>query len=167
MQFLGLAVFFLLVTSSLAAPPNDYTLRIKETVYPPRRWAKHSTPPPDHNIILRIGLQRPNFPVLERHLYEVSSPEHERYGQHLSKEEVEAFVAPHQESIDAVNQWLFSHGLQESDLVKSPAKDWVTVKVSVSLAEKMLSAVGPDLISVMEVVLTSYTLADILRVETP
>lgn len=140
MQFLGLAVFFLLVTSSLAAPPNDYTLRIKETVYPPRRWAKHSTPPPDHNIILRIGLQRPNFPVLERHLYEVSSPEHERYGQHLSKEEVEAFVAPHQESIDAVNQWLFSHGLQESDLVKSPAKDWVTVKVSVSLAEKMLSA---------------------------
>ncbi|KIK03131.1 hypothetical protein K443DRAFT_5566 [Laccaria amethystina LaAM-08-1] len=140
MQFLGLALSLLLVTSILAAPPNDYALRIKETVSPPRGWAKHSIPPPDHNIALRIGLQRPNFPVLERHLYEVSSPDHERYGQHLSKEEVEALVAPHQESIDSVNEWLFSHGFKESDLVKSPAKDWVTVKVPVSLAEKILDA---------------------------
>ena len=80
---------------------------------------------------------------------------------------MEALVAPHQETIDSVNQWLFSHGLKESELVRSPAKDWVTVKIPVSLAEKMLDAVGPDLISLMEVMLTSRTLADILRLETP
>jgi len=158
MQLLGLSVFLLSVSSIFAAPPNDYTLRIKETVYPLRGWAKHSLPPPDHNIALRIGLPRPSFPVLEWHLYEVSSPDHECYGQHLSKEEVEALVAPHQESVDSVNQWLFSHGLEESDLINSPAKDWVTVKVSVSLAEKMLGTVGPHLISVMKVMLIFHTL---------
>ncbi|KIM46464.1 hypothetical protein M413DRAFT_8304 [Hebeloma cylindrosporum] len=89
-------------------------------------------------IALRIGLPQPNFNQLEKHLYEVSDPDHERYGQHLSKAEVEHLVAPHQESIDSVNEWLFSFGLAEDDLVKSPARDWVTVKVPVSLAEKML-----------------------------
>jgi len=47
-----------------------------------------------------------------KHLYEVSDPDHERYGAHLSKEEVEALVAPHQESVDLVDEWLQSHGIE-------------------------------------------------------
>ncbi|RDB20087.1 Tripeptidyl-peptidase sed2 [Hypsizygus marmoreus] len=127
-----------LFTGSLAAPPKPCASKVKEAVAPPRGWIKHGTPAPDHTIVLRIGLPQPDFHILEKHLYEVSDPYHHRYGAHLSKEEVETLVAPHQNSIDAVDEWLASHGIKESELVRSPAKDWVTLKVPVSLAEKML-----------------------------
>ena len=127
-------------TSSVAAVPTGYS--VKEEVGPPRGWLKHSRPPPDHAIVLRIGLLQPNFHLLEKKLYEVSDPDHERYGQHLSKAEVEALVAPHQESIALVNEWLGKFGVNEDSLVRSPAKDWVSLKVPVSLAEKMLDTVS-------------------------
>jgi tripeptidyl-peptidase-1 len=114
---------------------------VKETVSPPRGWEIHSAAPSTHRIELKIGLPQPNFGVLEKHLYEVSDPSHSRYGQHLSKAEVEALVAPHPESLDLVNDWLASYGFEENDMVRSPAQDWVTIKVPVRLAEEMLDTV--------------------------
>ncbi|RDB20083.1 Tripeptidyl-peptidase sed3 [Hypsizygus marmoreus] len=125
-------------TGSLAAPSRSHPHKVKESIVPPRGWVKHSIPSADHTIVLRIGLPQPNFHVLEQHLYAVSDPYHERYGAHLSKEEVERLVAPHQESLDVVDEWLKSHDIKEGELVRSPAKDWVTLKIPVSLAEKML-----------------------------
>jgi tripeptidyl-peptidase-1 len=133
---------FLGISPVAAAPGRDCAYSLKEEVSAPRGWEKHSRPNPDHNIVLRIGLPQPNFHVLEKNLYEVSDPSHERYGQHLSKEEVEALVAPHPESIELVNEWLSTFGVNEDSLVRSPAKDWVTLKVPVSLAEKMLDTVS-------------------------
>lgn len=125
-----------------AIPTKECAYTLKEKIETPHGWVKQSKPHPDHRIVLRIALPQPNFNQLEKHLYEVSDPDHERYGQHLSKAEVEQLVAPHQESVDSVNEWLFSFGLTEEDLVKSPARDWVTIKVPVSLAEKMLDTVS-------------------------
>jgi tripeptidyl-peptidase I len=79
--------------------------------------------------------------VQESHLYEVSDPDHPRYG-HLSKDEVEVLVAPHSESIGLVNEWLGSHGFNEDAIVRSPAKDWVTINVPVRVAEQMLDTVS-------------------------
>ncbi|KAG7098096.1 hypothetical protein E1B28_000070 [Marasmius oreades] len=126
---------FSLAGSTIHVPS---TSTVKESVLPPRGWAQHNRPHPDHKIELRIGLPQPNFHILEEHLYEISDPFHERYGQHLSKEEVEELVAPHPESIDSVTAWLASHGFQEADLERSPAKDWVYLTVPVSVAEKLL-----------------------------
>lgn len=126
----------------LAAPSKGYAHKVKENIDHPRGWVKQVPAPADYVLELRIGLPQPNFHVLESHLYEVSDPDHPRYGAHLSKEEVEALVAPHPESLDSVNEWLSSHGFSEDDLVRSPAKDWVTIKVPVRIAEKMLDTVS-------------------------
>ena len=115
--------------------------RVKESINPPRNWVKRSPAHPDHIIRLRIGLPQPNFDTLERHLFEVSDPYHERYGNHMSKEDVEALVAPHPDSLRLVDNWLVRHGIAEDALERSPAKDWVTIKVPVSVAEKMLDTV--------------------------
>ena len=127
-------------TSLAAAPSTEYS--VKEEIILPRNWVKLSQPSSDHDIHLRIGLKQSNFHVLERILYEVSDPYHEHYGQHLSKSEVEALVAPRPESLNLVNEWLSSFGVNEDSLVRSPAKDWITLKVSVGLAEKMLDTVS-------------------------
>ena len=61
-----------------------------------------------------------------------------RYGQHLSKEAVAALVAPHPDSVDLVESWLQAHGLDVASSERSHAGDWITIRVSVAQAEKML-----------------------------
>lgn len=145
-------------TLALAAPSAKSTLKLKESVVAPRGWTKREAAPRDLPINLRIALPQSNFPLLEQHLYEVryvlrlrcgwhaqefpSDPSHARYGAHLSKEEVNELIAPPPESVDAVTSWLAAHGLDEGDLVRSPAGDWIKVKVPVSLAEEMFDTVS-------------------------
>ncbi|KAI0036025.1 tripeptidyl peptidase A [Vararia minispora EC-137] len=132
---LSLLVASLAGLSSAAAS----THRLKERVAEPRNWIRLSAAPADQIIPLRIALPQLRFDELERQLYEVSDPDHPRYGQHLSKAEVETLVAPHPDSLGVVNAWLASHGLEEDDLERTPAQDWVTVRVPVALAEEMLA----------------------------
>jgi tripeptidyl-peptidase-1 len=116
---------------------------------------------------LKIALPQHKFPELEQHLWEVSDPSHPRYGAHLSKEETDALTAPHPETLDIVNEWLASYGLEEESLVRSSANDWVTIRVPVGLAEEMLDTTyhvykhvksGESIVRT-----TSYSLPEILH----
>ncbi|KAF9534132.1 tripeptidyl peptidase A [Crepidotus variabilis] len=127
-----------LLTLAVAVPQSISPYLVKEEILPPRGWVKSGRPPPDHAITLRIGLPQPNFHVLESHLYEISDPDHERYGDHLTKEEVEDLVRPHPDSLDAVNEWLYSAGFAAEEINRSPAHDWVLLTIPVSKAEDIL-----------------------------
>ena len=139
------ALFFslLLLISFPTQAIGDWTFRLKEEVVPPRGWVKLFNPPSSHTIRLRIGLPQLKFDELEKHLFEISDPNHHRYGKHLSKAEVEALVAPHKNSIDMVDGWLESFAIPRSHIARSPANDWITVNISLSLAEEMLNTVSP------------------------
>ncbi|KAH9005504.1 tripeptidyl peptidase A [Lactarius hatsudake] len=113
-------------------------LKLRETIEPPRNWVDLGPAPPAHVIPLRIALPQARFPELEQHLAEISDPFHSRYGKYLSKEEVEALVAPHASSVDAVHEWLESYGIQKEACHRSPAGDLVTVRLPVAQAEEML-----------------------------
>ncbi|KAJ7937053.1 subtilisin-like protein [Mycena leptocephala] len=127
-----------LVGFAFALPSQDCEHKIKESVSPPLGWTIAGPAPSDHLIKLRIALPQSNFDVLEDHLYAISDPYHERYGAHLTKEEIEELVAPRPESVASVTEWLSSHGVQEDDIGRSPAGDWLTIRVPVRLVEKML-----------------------------
>lgn len=75
-------------------------------------------------------------------LFSSSDPFHERYGQHLTKAEVDALIAPPEETIDFIDGWLASYDIHEEDFTRSSAKDWITVNVPVHMAEKMLDTVS-------------------------
>ncbi|KAH9474991.1 Tripeptidyl-peptidase sed2 [Psilocybe cubensis] len=111
---------------------------IKEVVHHPLGWIKLGRPTPDHLIALQIGLPQHNFPKLEKRLYEVSDPKHSDYGQHLSRQEVEALVSPHPRSLSAVSRWLKSFNVEDQDITYSPAKDWIKVTLPVQTVEEML-----------------------------
>ena len=66
----------------------------------------------------------------------VSHPDHERYGQHLSQEEVNELIKPSEEGLDLVHEWLITNGVDKFDY--SPAKDWVNIYISVEDAERLL-----------------------------
>ncbi|KAI0062179.1 subtilisin-like protein [Artomyces pyxidatus] len=94
--------------------------------------------PSDTVLNLRLGLTQGNFAGLEEALYAVSTPGSDLYGQHLSKEETEAFVAPTAETSTAVQSWLSSHGL--SATAATPAGDWLKLSLTVEQANELLDA---------------------------
>lgn len=141
--FTSCLLAFALARGAFALPSFEaaHDFSLKESTTDPRGWRKIASAPSEHIIELRIGLPHSNFAELERHLYEVSDPFHSRYGQHLSKAQVEDLIAPKKESLDLVDEWLASHGFGEDGFSRSSAKDWVIVEVPVSFAEKMLNTV--------------------------
>lgn len=126
-------VAFASVASCATSPP-----KLRQVVESPRNWVNLGRAPSSHVIPLRIGLPQSRFSELEQHLAEISDPFHPSYGKHLSKEDVEALVAPDANSIEAVHDWLGSHGVQKDACHHSPAGDWVTVHLPVAQVEKML-----------------------------
>jgi tripeptidyl-peptidase-1 len=68
----------------------------------------------------------------------VSDPDHERYGQHLSGEEVDELVAPTSETHNLVHDWLSDNGIDVSNLGYSSAKDWIIVHLPIEKIEELL-----------------------------
>ena len=69
----------------------------------------------------------------------MSDPAHSRYGQHLSKEQVEELVKPSNDASDLVHDWLSDNGIDASQLDYSPARDWIKVSLPVSAVERLLN----------------------------
>ena len=137
MSLLGL--YFAASPVSVASSYKRWTHKVKESLEAvPHGWVKHAPTPPDHVLELKIALPQPYFPILEQHLWEISDPNHDRYGAHLSKEETLTLMAPHHDTLYAVDEWLASYGISEEHLSRSSARNWVTIRIPVSLAEEML-----------------------------
>ncbi|GJJ07192.1 hypothetical protein Clacol_001392 [Clathrus columnatus] len=105
----------------------------------PKGWRLHSEPTSDHMLKFHIGLKQGGIDEVIRHLYEVSDPAHIRYGQHLSKEEVDELISPTEETTATVSEWLQSHGIHYSDCYASSAGDWLQLTVPISKAETMFN----------------------------
>lgn len=131
----------LVLSSPLLGVTKSCTHSVKEEVYPPNGWIIHSDAPAEQVVKIQIYLPQPNFNQLEQALYQVSDPDHDNYGQHLSKADVESLVAPSPDSLSLVDEWLVSHGLDVSSLSRSSARDWVSINVPVAKAEEMLRTV--------------------------
>ena len=64
-----------------------------------------------------------------------------RYGNHLSKEEVDELIAPSPTTVESLEAWLAHHDIDPtSSLSRTDAGDWVTIAVPIGKVEKMLDA---------------------------
>lgn len=115
-------------------PASSYAVKERHIV--PRGWSEIGKPSGSDIITLSIGLKQSNEGEVERHLMEVSDPTHHRYGDHLTAEEINAIVSPSDETVDLVHAWLTEHGIL--DIVKNPARDWVTIQIPIEKAEELL-----------------------------
>lgn len=92
--------------------------------------------PADHQMSLHIRLQEQNMDKLAQRTLEISDPTHADYGKHMSKAEVDALTAPTKENVEAVTQWLASHGIDAGDVQSG----YLFTTVSVNQAKKLLNA---------------------------
>ncbi|KAI0066344.1 subtilisin-like protein [Artomyces pyxidatus] len=92
----------------------------------------------DTPLRLRIALKQNNIEGLQDALMDVSTPTSANYGQHLTLEEVNAFVSPKPETVAAVDAWLSENGLTAKTL--SPSGDWLGFQTTVSEANELFGA---------------------------
>ncbi|KAF9009886.1 family S53 protease-like protein [Cyathus striatus] len=134
-KFLLFAAF---VASACANPVFRSMVQHEQRETIPDGFVKTSAAPADKVLNLRIALTQSDMAGLEKALMDVSTPGNALYGQHLSKEEVEAFVKPSSESVSLVNEWLSSNDITAQTI--SPAGDWLQFSIPVSKANTLLDA---------------------------
>ncbi|TFY77127.1 hypothetical protein EWM64_g6885 [Hericium alpestre] len=128
-----------LASLSCASPHPGGNMHVHERRdSPPTGFAHVSPASADLVLDLRLALVPNNMDGLHRKVYDVSTPGNAAYGQHLSKEEVEALVAPSSESDAAVKDWLSSNNIAYQ--TTSPAGDWLNVKMTVRQANTLLGS---------------------------
>ncbi|KAI0841886.1 tripeptidyl-peptidase [Hypoxylon sp. FL0890] len=132
------AIFFTVIASCLGhVVDGASTLRVKEKHPVPAKWRRRGLAPADHVLNLRIALKQGNFAELERRLNQISHPDHELYGRHLSVAEIQDLVRPEPSTIRLVTEWLGTHGI--GDLTFSPAQDWISVSLPIETVERLLN----------------------------
>lgn len=67
----------------------------------------------------------------------VSDPDHARYGQHLSQDEVNDLVKPCDVSLELVREWLHEH-VDPKEIEYSGANDFLSFSIPVAKAERLL-----------------------------
>lgn len=133
-----LAVAFTAVADAKLSGESRAGYAVMDSHIVPAKWSRVSAAPADHTISLNIGLKQSRFEELERQLYEVSDPDHVRYGAHLTADEVNELIKPSHTALESVYQWLYEHGISHDALSHSAAKDWITVVLPVSTVERLL-----------------------------
>ena len=141
------------------AKPTARNMVVHESIQKlPSGFTASGQPSGDTVLTLRVGLVQSNFAGLEDQLYAVSTPGNGEYGQHLSQDQVCAYlpicanegniclqrlqindyIKPSTETVNAVTQWLSENGITTTTAI-TPAGDWLEFNVPVSKANELLS----------------------------
>ncbi|KAF8268014.1 peptidase S8/S53 domain-containing protein [Lactarius quietus] len=138
-----LSVLAAVLLGSLANSPSS-TWEDKRTKHSwnavPKNWESLGRPPLSTTIDLYISLKPQSENALIDVLYNVSTPGHPVYGEHLSKEQVAELVAPHPRTLKLVNSWLKHNGIPSSSVTTQGGNTLMLKAVPVSKANTLLDA---------------------------
>nr|AJD23156.1 putative serine protease [Onygena corvina] len=130
-----------LVGLAVAAPTSHTTAGSFQVVEHlreiPQGWVQAGSPAPNTPLKLKLALQQEKAAAFEQHVMDISNPKHARYGQHMSREEVDAYLQPPSHMTDSVYEWLASEGISKPSIKVNT--DWFTFTTTVEKAEKMLN----------------------------
>ena len=102
----------------------------------PQGWIQGDAVPSAIRLRFRIAIKQQNAHAFEQHVMDISTPDHPKYGEHMTREELKDMLRP---SIDASNSiigWLEAEGIPAKDLEDDG--DWVNFYVPAAEAERIL-----------------------------
>lgn len=104
---------------------------------PPAPWVQVRAADENHQFQLSIALDRSHH--IEQALYRVSTPGHEDFGNHLSREEAQALLSGDDDARQTVINWLVEHGGVTQTSIFSD-NHWIRFTTTVQDANSMLDA---------------------------
>ncbi|KAF8142689.1 family S53 protease [Mycena galopus ATCC 62051] len=134
--FLPLAA---LLSACTANPLLERAMAVHESIPAvPSGFVHAGAVSPAQGLTLRIALAQADMPGLQAKTYAVSDPANALYGQHLTAEEVTEYVAPTEETLSAVSEWLSENGITAKSI--SPAGDVLQISLPASQANALFAA---------------------------
>ncbi|KAH8979849.1 subtilisin-like protein [Lactarius akahatsu] len=139
-----LSILAAILLGSLAKPfsPLWDDMRMKHSWNAvPENWESLGNPLDGITIDLYVALKAHHENALIDTLYEVSDPNHPRYGAYLSKEQVAELVSPPPGTLELVNSWLECHGVPSSSVSMTHGGTTMSISgVSIIQANALLGA---------------------------
>jgi tripeptidyl-peptidase-1 len=138
-------LFFILLSSALTlgvsiAAPTPHTSHIRhEKRAQGTQLVRRERPPPITILPVRIGISQKNLDVGHERLMEISDPNSDKYGQHLSAKEVGDLFRPSSEDVDSIRSWLHSSGIDMTRHQLSSGRGWIKFEASIAELESLLS----------------------------
>lgn len=132
------AFFALLLTGTLAKPVTRDLVVHERRDSVPSGFVKEGPASPETMLKLSVGLYSKDISGLQKVLYDVSTPQSPLYGQHLSKAEVDEYVKPTDETVNAVTDWFKANNITATK--DTPAGDWLSFSIPVSQANELFDA---------------------------
>eukprot|EP01104_Vermistella_antarctica_P017131 TRINITY_DN601_c0_g1_i3.p1 TRINITY_DN601_c0_g1~~TRINITY_DN601_c0_g1_i3.p1 ORF type:complete len:561 (-),score=132.99 TRINITY_DN601_c0_g1_i3:81-1712(-) len=83
-----------------------------------------------------VAVKQQNKDVLKDRVDQVSDPQHPKYGQHMTNDELTDLIAPEQASIDLVTKWLKAYDAEDIK-ISGNGGDFIHANVPVPRAEHM------------------------------
>ncbi|KAJ7625518.1 subtilisin-like protein [Roridomyces roridus] len=127
-----------LLISLVTASPINRPCLFESRRTAPKGFTHVGAAPESQSFKLRIALASNNVSGLETTLLDISNPSSPNYGNHLTKDEVNTFLAPTDEAVTAVQRWLTKNNITAA--VSGSAGDWLSANVTVAQANSLLSA---------------------------
>mmetsp|Transcript_18496 Transcript_18496/g.50951 ORF Transcript_18496/g.50951 Transcript_18496/m.50951 type:complete len:573 (-) Transcript_18496:115-1833(-) len=90
-------------------------------------WVLHGPAQGDELIELTFAVKQQRLDELERTLLDVSDPDSPRYGQYLSRCEVDALTAPRTEDVELIMRWLQEAGVERSAIRTTGNSDFIAL----------------------------------------
>jgi len=91
-------------------------------------------------ITVVLGLKQRNLDKLEEVFWAVSDPKNVQYGNHMTFTEVIDLIAPKQESVDTLINWMTENGIEREKIVLHESKDFLNVDMTIAQAESLFNA---------------------------
>ncbi|KAH9885911.1 putative alkaline serine protease AorO [Xylariomycetidae sp. FL2044] len=129
-----------LFTPTKRSIPHTHTRHERRTEAQGRLWNRVGRAKREALLPMRIGLKQSNLRSGHDLLTDISNPESENYGKHLSAEEVIDLFAPVKETMQAVKSWLVDAGIPSHAISQSTNKQWVQFDAPVEKVEEILMA---------------------------
>lgn len=142
MYFFGLATLVLgmgIGLSNTSPVPQNHNLVRHERRSDLYEWSKRSRAAADTTLPVRIALAQSNMDLAHGLLMEISDPESEKYGQHLTAPEIVELFRPSKESVDIVREWLHNAGIDLERHIISPGQGFLKFDASVEELESLLA----------------------------
>ncbi|KAF7516212.1 hypothetical protein G7054_g14244 [Neopestalotiopsis clavispora] len=105
----------------------------------PSAWAQAAIETEaDESIELHIQLAQQNMVEFEQLALAIATPGNAKYGQHMTRDEIDAIIAPKEESRQLVMEWLGNNSLSDAASLNERG-NIVIVETTVSKAEQLLN----------------------------
>lgn len=118
--------------------PDTHVVHERQLPHWADTWSAAEAVPGNVNLPMRIGLKQQNLQVGHDMLMAMSDPKSDKFGKHLTSDEVIDLFAPDRSSVDAVVNWLTGAGIDIDRISQSANKQWLQFDAQASEAEDLL-----------------------------